>query len=146
MPATIRPLAAADHDRWRELWTGYLDFYETAAAEEVYARTWQRLMTEGESPHGFCAVDVDDRPYGLVHYIFHRSCWTLGDYCYLQDLYVEEAARGTGAGRALIEAVYGAADDHGASTVYWLTQDFNETARLLYDRVAKVTPFIKYTR
>ena len=49
-------------------------------------------------------------------------------------------------GRALIEAVYGAADERGAPSVYWLTQDFNETARVLYDRVANLTPFIKYQR
>lgn len=51
-----------------------------------------------------------------------------------------------GVGRALIEAVYEAADERGAPSVYWLTQDFNETARVLYDRVANLTPFIKYQR
>ena len=30
--------------------------------------------------------------------------------------------------------------------VYWLTQEFNTTARQLYDRIAKVTPFIRYNR
>ena len=54
--------------------------------------------------------------------------------------------RGGGVGRALIEAVYAAADANGTPAVYWLTQDFNETARLLYDRVAQVTPFIRYNR
>jgi GNAT superfamily N-acetyltransferase len=68
------------------------------------------------------------------------------DVCYLQDLYVDPQARGTGAGRALIEAVYAAADANGTPSVYWLTQDHNTTARQLYDRIAKVTPFIKYQR
>ena len=54
--------------------------------------------------------------------------------------------RGKGIGRALIEAVYAAADAHGAATVYWMTQDFNATARQLYDRIATLTPFIKYQR
>ena len=49
-------------------------------------------------------------------------------------------------GVALIEAVYEAADAAGAPHVYWLTQEFNETARQLYDKVAKQTPFIKYSR
>jgi len=146
MAATIRPLAAADHAEWRELWRLYLEFYETTREDAVYAQTWARMMTVGEDPSGFCAVDGDGRLIGIVHYIFHRSCWTLGDYCYLQDLYVSEAARGTGAGRALIEAVYAAAEAHGDASVYWLTQDFNATARQLYDRIANVTPFIKYVR
>jgi len=42
--------------------------------------------------------------------------------------------------------VYDAADENGTPTVYWLTQDFNATARQLYDRIANVTPFIKYNR
>ena len=83
---------------------------------------------------------------GLVHYIFHPHNWRLEDVCYLQDLYADPAFRGGGVGRALIEAVYEAADERGAPSVYWLTQDFNETARTLYDRVANLTPFIKYQR
>ena len=83
---------------------------------------------------------------GLVHAILHPHNWRVEDVCYLQDLYVVPDARGTGAGRALIEAVYAAADANGTPSVYWLTQEFNTTARQLYDRVAKLTPFIKYQR
>ena len=54
--------------------------------------------------------------------------------------------RGTGVGRALIDAVYDAADDAGCPSVYWLTQEFNEVGRRLYDRIGEVTPFIKYVR
>ena len=38
------------------------------------------------------------------------------------------------------------ADEAGCPSVYWLTQDFNATARQLYDRIAVVTPFIRYNR
>ena len=89
---------------------------------------------------------VDGKPVGLVHYIMHRTCWAVGDNCYLQDLYADPEVRGTGIGRALIEAVYAEADAAGAANVYWMTQDFNDTARRLYDRVARLTPFIKYQR
>ena len=34
----------------------------------------------------------------------------------------------------------------GCPSVYWLTQEFNEVGRRLYDRVANVTPFIVYRR
>jgi GNAT superfamily N-acetyltransferase len=149
--ASIRPLAPGDRDQWAELWRGYLTFYETALPDEQYDLTWSRLMTADASPHGLCAVgsgrgDGDGRLIGIVHYIFHPSCWLPTDTCYLQDLFVSEDARGTGAGRALIEGVYAAADAAGASQVYWLTQDFNETARKLYDRIGVLTPFIKYNR
>ncbi|MBN7762337.1 GNAT family N-acetyltransferase [Nitratireductor aquibiodomus] len=143
---TIRPLARSDEPEWCRLWTAYLEFYNTSVPEEVYATTWERLFDDGDyEPNGLIA-EVDGKPVGLVHYMFHRTCWTVGNNCYLQDLYADPAIRGKGIGRALIEAVYEKADAAGAANVYWMTQDFNETARKLYDRIAKLTPFIKYQR
>ncbi len=146
MTFEIRPLAAADREHWEPLWQGYLTFYEATLSDQVTEVTWQRLMTTNDDPYGLVAVGEDGALVGVVHYLFHRSTWTIGPYCYLQDLFVAEATRGQGIGRALIEAVYDAADKAGASYVYWLTQDFNATARHLYDQVAEVTPFIKYRR
>jgi GNAT superfamily N-acetyltransferase len=146
MSVTIRPLEAGDRADWEERWRNYLIFYEAELPAEQTEANWARLMDPARDPHGLVAVDAGGKIIGLVHYLFHVSTWLIGPSCYLQDLYVDEAARGTGAGRALIEAVYAAADDAGASQVYWTTQHFNETARRLYDRVGKVTPFIKYNR
>jgi len=146
MTLTIRPLIASDEPAWRALWTGYLTFYNSTVAEDVYATTFARLL--GDDPqdfNGLLAVQ-GDTPVGLTHYVFHRHGWKIANVCYLQDLYVSDAARGTGAGRALIEAVYAAADAAGAPDVYWTTQDDNATARLLYDRIATKTNFIKYQR
>lgn len=147
MPNTIiRPLQSGDKAEWRSLWTGYLTFYETSVSEEVYETTFARLLgDQSEDFHGLVA-ESDGRLIGLTHYLFHRHCWRVENVIYLQDLFVSEAARGTGAGRKLIEAVYAAGDAAGCPTVYWLTQDFNETARQLYDRIGSVTPFIKYQR
>jgi GNAT superfamily N-acetyltransferase len=146
MPVDIRPLHASDRAAWGALWTAYLEYYETSVSDDVYASTFARLL--GDDDHNFTCLMawVDDRPVGLVHFLYHRHCWKIQDVCYLQDLYANPEVRGTGVGRALIEAVYAAADAAGHPTVYWLTQDFNATARKLYDRVANVTPFIKYQR
>ncbi|MBO6554446.1 MAG: GNAT family N-acetyltransferase [Roseitalea sp.] len=146
MSLTIRPLEQGDHEAWRALWTAYLEFYESSVSEEVYATTWARLLgDELYDPNGLVAL-VDGKPAGLVHYIFHRHCWRTDNVCYLQDLYADPDVRGTGVGRALIEAVYEKADAAGCPSVYWMTQDFNATARKLYDRIATLTPFIKYQR
>lgn len=146
MPVTIRPLRATDHDQWRDLWTGYLQFYEATVPAEVYVSTFARLL--GPDPRDFSALvaEEDGQLLGLAHYLFHRHCWKIEDVCYLQDLFVSPRARGIGLGRALIEAVYAAADAAGAPSVYWLTQDFNHQARQLYDRVGQSTPFIRYIR
>jgi GNAT superfamily N-acetyltransferase len=142
----IRPLRPSDETEWRRLWTGYLDYYETTVPEAVYASTFARLL--GDDPQDFNGLfaEVDGQPMGLTHYLFHRHCWKIENVCYLQDLYVDPAARGTGLGRKQIEAVYAAADANGTPTVYWLTQDFNATGRRLYDRIGQLTPFIRYNR
>ena len=143
---TIRPLTASDEAEWRRLWTGYLNYYETTVPDAVYGSTFARLL--GDDPqdfNGFLAL-VDGQSMGLTHYLFHRHAWKTENVCYLQDLYVDPAARGTGLGRRLIEAVYAAADANGTPAVYWMTQDFNATGRRLYDRIGKLTPFIRYSR
>ncbi len=143
---TIRPLTAADEADWRRLWTGYLEYYETALPEAVFASTFARLLSDDlREPRGLLALAAG-RPVGLVHYIFHRHCWKIEDACYLQDLFTDPATRGQGVARALIEAVYAAADAAGCPAVYWLTQEFNYRGRMLYDRVGVRTPFIRYNR
>lgn len=142
----IAPLTATDETDWRRLWQAYLAFYETEKPPEVYAATWARLISpDHPAQMGLIARDAG-RAVGLVHYIFHPSNWTLSDVCYLQDLYADPDRRGQGIGRALITAVYAAADRHGAASVYWLTQTGNTTARRLYDRIGRETPFIRYMR
>ena len=143
---TIRPLQHSDRPQWSEMWTDYLAFYETTVPPEIYDSTFARLLGDGPRDFNALVAEKDGRLVGLTHYLFHRHGWKIEDVCYLQDLYARPQTRGTGVGRALIEAVYAAADAQGAPYVYWLTQDFNETARLLYDRIANVTPFIKYAR
>ena len=142
----IRPIGPDDEAEWRRLWTDYLTFYEASVSEEVYATTFARLLSGDDNEFRGLIAEADGQPVGLVHFLFHRHCWRVENVCYLQDLYADPEVRGTGVGRRLIEAVYAAADAAGSPTVYWMTQDFNTTARKLYDRIAAVTPFIKYQR
>jgi GNAT superfamily N-acetyltransferase len=140
----VRPLEQADHAEWRRLWTDYLVFYRATVSDEVYAMTWRRLFDPGEfEPKGFIAL-IEGRAVGLVHYLYHRTCWSVTNNCYLQDLFTDEAARGAGVGQALIKAVQAEAGRIGVTNVYWMTHETNETARRLYDRVAKRTGFIEY--
>jgi GNAT superfamily N-acetyltransferase len=140
----IRTLQAADKIQWTTLWRGYLDFYETKLSAEQFELTWSRLITPGSGIQGLCAVDEQGALIGLVHYLYHPSCWTPRPVCYLQDLFTQPGLRKKGVGRALIAAVNAAAKKDGASGVYWMTQHFNHNARRLYDQVAELTPFIRY--
>ncbi len=146
MTITIRPLTREDRADWTRLWQAYLTFYETSLPDTTTDVLFERLLGDDSRDFTCLLAVADHRPVGLVHYVFHRNSWVTEEVCYLQDLFVDTATRGTGAGRALIQAVYDASDAHGAASVYWMTQEHNSTARQLYDRVATVTPFIKYKR
>ena len=113
---------------------------------DVTNLTWTRILDPEAPILGLCAATPENDLLSIVHFLFHPVTWAAGPRCYLEDLFTSPKARSQGVGRALIEAVYAAADARGADQVYWLTQDFNATARRLYDQVAKVTPFIKYRR
>ena len=139
----IRPINAADHAAWLPLWQAYQHFYNAEIADEVSALTWQRFLDPTEPMFAALAWQ-GEVAVGLVHGIFHRSCWTTGDYCYLQDLFVSPPLRGAGAGRQLIEYVYAHAQACGANRVHWLTQEDNAQARRLYERIASPTGFIQY--
>lgn len=144
-PVAVRPPRSDDRTAWDALWQGYLRFYRSRLAPEITERTWVRLLDPAVQPHGL-VVELDGRLVGFAHYLFHPSTWSASPYCYLEDLFTAPEARGRGVGRALIEAVYAAADAAGASSVYWQTQEFNADGRALYDTLAQRTSFIVYRR
>ena len=142
---TIKPVGRDERAAWEPLWKGYQTFYEVALSDETTDVLWQRLH-DPEEPVHLLGAYRDGKLAGIAHYLYHRSCWTIDDYCYLQDLFVSEAARGGGIGRALIEAVYREARAAGASRVHWLTQEENAQARRLYDTLADRSGFIQYRK
>lgn len=147
MTFNVRALAKEDRPGWEELWGGYLDFYEAPMEAVVIELTWSRLLDPAEPMIALVAEDAENKELlGLVHCVFHRGTWAINDLCYLEDLYVSACARGRGVGRALIEAVYALADERQCDRVYWMTQESNETARKLYEKMARRTGFIQYRR
>jgi len=127
------------------LWDGYLDFYEATLAAGTTDVTWARLHDPNE-PMFVLGAYVSGKLVGIAHYLYHRSCWTVGNYCYLQDLFVAQDLRGAGIGRKLIAAVEQEAHKAGASRLHWLTQEANSDARALYDQVADRSGFIQYRK
>lgn len=141
----IRAIGPGDRGAWLPLWRGYQAFYEVALPQAATDCTWARLLDPTEPVDGALAWRGDDA-LGLVHHIRHRSCWTVGDYCYLQDLFVAESARGAGIGRGLITHVCAAAEAAGCARVHWLTHESNAGAMRLYDRIAEKPGFVQYRK
>ena len=142
MTTSIRPIAKTDEAAWRKLWRGYLDFYEKNLPASHTDGLFETLMA-GDPYFAFVA-EREGEVIGFVHGLPHPSTWSETGYCYLEDLYVDAAARGSGAGRALINAVCEESKRRGLSRVYWHTNEGNAEARKLYDKVATLSDFVHY--
>ena len=142
----IREARPSDRPAWDPLWAGYLSFYESELPRAVTDMTWSRFHDPAEPMLCLVAEDDDGGLVGFAHLVLHRGTWSIGDFCYLEDLFVAETARKRGVARGLIEAVYTRADALGCERVYWLTHETNTTARALYDQLAEHRGFIQYRR
>jgi len=141
---TVRTLRASDENRWRELWQGYLTFYECPDLDpRVTDNTWSMLIGERPDVFGYVAEDDSGQVVGFVHGVEHANTWVDKPICYLEDLFVDPAVRGQGAGRALIDAVVDHAKANDWGQVYWRTATGNP-ARKLYDQVADKIDFVTY--
>jgi len=144
MGVSVRPVISNDKSEWLRMWERYLAFYDTSRPEEVFESTWNRIMTREHDMHSAIA-ETEGRSVGIVNFLYHHSFWTVEPRIYLNDLYVDPEARGTGAGRTMIEYVERHALENGAVSVYWLTAADNAVARGLYDRIAQKSNFVHYT-
>ena len=143
MDLIIRELKETDKPRWLELWAGYLDFYKSTLSNEQTEFTFKRLINHDEKMYGFVAEN-ENGVIGFTHCLFRPSTWTETDYCYLEDLFVDPNIRGKGIGRALMNRVIELAKEKNSKRVYWTTQEFNKTARVLYDSITSVSEFVQY--
>ena len=147
--ALIRPVVRSDRERWQILWDGYNAFYghvaEKAIPDEVTEMTWNRFFDSYEPMHALVAEQGEDL-LGFAHFLFHRSTYSVAPVCYLEDVFTAKDSRGKGVGKGLIEAVYDRAQQAGSARVYWQTQDSNETAQSLYDKIAEKSGFIVYRK
>ncbi|MEG1420630.1 MAG: GNAT family N-acetyltransferase [Citrobacter sp.] len=142
-PITIEPASQQDYAGWLPLWLNYQIFYRTDISDKVTQLTWGRFHNPAEPV--FCAVaKYDGKIVGLVHYLFHRSTWSETEYCYLEDLFVNEDARGKHIGKQLIEYVQKCANKRHASRLYWHTHETNLRGQRLYDWVARKSGMIEY--
>lgn len=141
----IRQVKPEDFSVWLSLWEGYNTFYKRTVAIEVTEKTWKRFLDPDEPMYALVA-ETDGNVVGFTAYLFHRHTAMINDVCYLQDLFTDENYRGQGIGKSLISAVSDYAKENGSVQVYWMTHETNEVARMLYDKLAKHSGFIVYSK
>lgn len=144
MTITIRSVEARDEPRWRELWDGYTRFYEREPSETVTCHAWSRILDADSPVHAIVAQVQDGSVVGMANYVIHESTSLLTPVCYLQDLFVDPAARAHGVGACLIDWLIDESHRRGWSRLYWNTKENNYRARALYDRYAKEGGFVRY--
>ena len=143
MALIIRDAAERDEAAWRKLWAGYLAFYEAEVPEEVTAFTWARVLDPG-SRVSMRVAEEDGKVLGFAIHHYHDSTWDIAPECYLEDLFVDETARGKGVGRALIDDLIALSKRHGWRGIYWHTRHDNAPARKLYDSYVETDGHIRY--
>jgi GNAT superfamily N-acetyltransferase len=144
MTTDIRFATAGDEAAWRPLWAAYLTFYKADVSEEITRHTWQRIL-DPQSRVAMRLAIVDGAIAGFAIHHHHDSTWDVRPDCYLEDLFVSEAVRGRGVGRALIDDLHALCRTRGWGRLYWHTNADNARARALYDTYAPADGFVRYT-
>ncbi|MEP7047423.1 MAG: GNAT family N-acetyltransferase [Ilumatobacteraceae bacterium] len=145
----VRPVQADEFDSWTRLFRGYADFYHRPTSDEHQHRIWGWIHDD-HSIEALVAVATDEdaneigEPQGLAH----LREWVRplrGEISgYLDDLFVEPAARGTGVVEALFAEINRLALARDWAVVRWTTADDNYRARAVYDKRATRTTWITY--
>ncbi|MEU2392314.1 GNAT family N-acetyltransferase [Streptomyces sp. NPDC007369] len=140
----VRAVRTEDFAQWRALYRGYADFYRVEQTEEMAGRVWSWLHDPGHEVQGLVAEDAEGRLVGLAHYRPFARPLSATVGCFLDDLFVDPAGRGSGAADLLLGRLRGIAGERGWSVVRWITADDNYRARGKYDQVATRTAWVTY--
>lgn len=140
----VRPVTAADEARWRELFDAYTRFYEREPVQEQTSYTWARILDPAVPVYAVVVHGEGDDVVGMANYLLHENTSAMTPACYLQDLFVDPAARLRGAGGALIDWLWEQVKTQGWSSLYWQTKEDNYRARALYDRYTPHSGFLRY--
>lgn len=135
MTVTIRPAVPGDEDAILSMVIA-LAVYEREPDAVKATEESLRVTLFGENAQVFAHIaELDGEPVGLALWFLTYSTWTGAPSLYLEDLFVAEAARGTGSGRALLTALAKEAKARGCARMDWAVLDWNEKARAFYTHI-----------
>ena len=113
-------------------------------SENAFLAGVEKLIEDRNTDFVIGAPDADAPPAGVVALRYRHSLWTASDDCLLEDVFVEEGARGTGLGRALVAFALDRARERGCRRAELDVNEANEPALALYESLGfgkKSTPW-----
>ena len=129
----IAPIHVEEFEQLLPLIAAYQRFYEVEEIDEERNRAFFRRFL-GPSEDGLLlGAHSEGRLVGYACLYWHFSSLEACESVLMNDLFVDESARGQGVGRTLIEAAAEVARERGVPFVEWSTAPDNRTAQRLYD-------------
>ena len=127
------PVLAVELEELLSLIPAYQRFYEVEEIDETRNRSFFRRFLAPSEDGLLLGARSQGRLVGYACLYWHFSSTRATETVLMNDLYVDESARGRGVGRALIEATAEVARERGAPSIEWSTAPDNHTAQRLYD-------------
>ena len=135
----VRRATSSDLDSVTRLIAEFRDWWGKAEPPTDAIRdVVRRLLADDRTEH-LLAFDEAGVPVGVCQLRYRLSVWTGSDDCWLEDLFVTEAARGGGHGRELVEAAFVSARARGCKRIELDVNEQNESALRFYESLGFTT-------
>ena len=132
----ITRVGPADLEDLLPLMRGYCDFYKVAPSDEDLLAMSRSLLDDPEHEGvQLIARNGDGAAIGFATIFWTWSTTDAARLGVMNDLFVAESDRGTGAADALIAACREECTRRGAKRLAWQTAPDNYRAQAVYDRV-----------
>ena len=140
MTPFVRLAGTGDADAVTRLLAAFRDWWgKDVPTDERMGETVAALLGDPNTEFLLGAAAAGEPHTGLCQLRYRLSAWTGTDDCWLEDLYVRDDARGTGVGRALVEAAVERARERGCRRIELDVNEQNTGALAFYERLGFAT-------
>jgi ribosomal protein S18 acetylase RimI-like enzyme len=129
----VRRAGPEDLDGVAELIAQFRDWWGKSEPSAAVIRDVASQLLDHDNTEFLLAFDADGDPVGLCQLRYRLSVWTGADDCWLEDLFITEAARSEGHGRELVKAALESAGARGCRRIELDVNEQNTSALRFYE-------------